>query len=296
MLVGLEEPTTGQVRWRGRDVATLTRTERHAFHRSIQLIFQDPFASLDPRRTVAESIAEGIRTHDLARGDRVLSRVAELLELVGLDPSHAERYPHEFSGGQLQRIGIARALAVEPEVLVCDEPVSALDVSVRAQVLNLLGKLQRELGLAMVFIAHDLDVVRHMADRIVTMYLGRVVEQGSCADVYDSAAHPYTRALLSAIPKKPAPGMRVDRVVLEGDPPSPIDPPGGCPFHTRCYAAVPACSDTVPAPLVVRRGHEAACLLAHEVTASHVGQPQPVEPASARVSTPSPLTPKGASS
>lgn len=279
MLVGLEDPTRGVVRWRGQDVTGLNTQDRKAFHRSIQLIFQDPFASLDPRRTVADSIAEGINTHQLVPRERVAGRIAELLEMVGLDPSFAERYPHEFSGGQLQRIGIARALAVEPEVLVCDEPVSALDVSVRAQVLNLLSRLQGELDLAIVFIAHDLDVVRHMADRIVTMYLGRIVEEGPCDAVYDSAAHPYTRALLSAIPRRAEPGVVLDRVVLEGDPPSPINLPSGCPFHTRCYAAIAECSRVVPEPELVSAGHRAACIRAAEVTLSTVGQPQPAQSA-----------------
>jgi peptide/nickel transport system ATP-binding protein/oligopeptide transport system ATP-binding protein len=276
MLVGLEDPSEGVVRWKGADVTALKGAQRKAFHRSIQLIFQDPFSSLDPRKTVGASVAEGVLAHDLATGDAVADRVQELLRQVGLDPSHARRYPHEFSGGQLQRIGIARALAVDPEVLVCDEPVSALDVSVRAQVLNLLNRLKAELGLAIVFIAHDLDVVQHMSDRIVTMYLGKVVEEGPCDAVYDSAAHPYTRALLSAIPKKPAPGHRIDRVVLEGDPPSPVDPPAGCPFHTRCYAAIEACSTTVPEPVALGDGHRAACLLAADVSQSRVGQPYAV--------------------
>ncbi|MDN5796377.1 MAG: ATP-binding cassette domain-containing protein [Intrasporangium sp.] len=276
MIVGIEDPKQGAVRWKGTDVSTLKGTERKAFHRSIQLIFQDPFASLDPRRTVGQSIAEGVLAHDLVAADAVGDRVQQLLRQVGLLPVHAWRYPHEFSGGQLQRVGIAQALGVEPEVLVCDEPVSALDVSVRAQVLNLLNQLKTELGLAIVFIAHDLDVVQHMSDRIVTMYLGKIVEQGPCDAVYESAGHPYTRALLSAIPKKPAPGYRIDRVVLEGDPPSPINPPAGCPFHTRCYAAIEMCSTVVPKAADLGDGHRATCHLAEEVSRSRVGQPYSV--------------------
>ncbi len=273
MMVGLEDPSEGSVAFEGRDLATLSRAERKAFHRNVQLIFQDPHASLDPRRTVGDSIAEGIHTHHLLRSAQVPARVEELLGEVGLDPRHAERYPHEFSGGQLQRIGIARALAVDPKLLVCDEPVSALDISVRAQVLNLLGRLKETHGLAILFIAHDLDVVQHVSDRIVTMYLGKVVEEGPCNAVYSHSGHPYTRALLSAIPKKLPPGQRIDRVVLEGDPPSPIDPPPGCPFHTRCYTARPDCATTVPEPVLLPAGNSARCLLAEEVSRSQVGLP-----------------------
>lgn len=274
MVVGMENPSAGVVRWKGADVAALKGAQRKAFHRSIQLIFQDPFTSLDPRKTVGASIAEGIVAHNLARGrDGINARVQELLRQVGLDPTHATRHPHEFSGGQLQRVGIARALAVEPEVLVCDEPVSALDVSVRAQVLNLLNQLKTDLGLAIVFIAHDLDVVQHMSDRIVTMYLGKIAEEGPCDAVYDTAGHPYTRALLSAIPRKPAANYQIDRVMLEGDPPSPINPPPGCPFHTRCYTAIEKCS-TIPPPMFqLGDGHQAACHLAAEVSKSRVGKP-----------------------
>jgi oligopeptide/dipeptide ABC transporter ATP-binding protein len=270
----LETPSSGRVRWSGQDVLAMNAAQRKALHRNIQMVFQDPHASLNPRRTVGQSVAEGIRTHRLIVPDKVDGRVQELFAQVGLDPSHAQRYPHEFSGGQLQRIGIARALAVEPSVLVCDEPVSALDISVRAQVLNLLNSLKGQLGLSIVFIAHDLDVVQHMSDRIVTMYLGKVVEEGEGDDVYGSTAHPYTRALLSAIPKKLKPGERLDRVVLEGDPPSPINPPPGCPFHTRCYTAVAKCSTEVPALASFAGepgGHRSACHLAATVSRSRVG-------------------------
>lgn len=275
IICGLEDPSEGTVRWNGADVGAMSRADRKTLlHRQVQMVFQDPHASLDPRRSVGQSIAEGITTHALLPPRQVDARVADLLAQVGLNPDHADRYPHEFSGGQLQRIGIARALAVEPKLLVCDEPVSALDISVRAQVLNLLNRLKRELGLSIIFIAHDLDVVQHMSDRIVTMYLGKVVEQGDCDDVYGSTAHPYTRALLSAIPRKLAPDERLERVVLEGDPPSPIDPPSGCPFHTRCYTAIERCAVEVPALAPVPGGdpaHRASCHLAAQVTHSRVG-------------------------
>lgn len=275
IICGLEDPSEGNVRWNGADVGGMSRSDRKTLlHREVQMVFQDPHASLDPRRSVGQSIAEGITTHALLPASKVEARVGELLVQVGLNPDHAHRYPHEFSGGQLQRIGIARALAVEPRLLVCDEPVSALDISVRAQVLNLLNRLKRELGLSIIFIAHDLDVVQHMSDRIVTMYLGKVVEEGDCDDVYGATAHPYTRALLSAIPRKLAPNERLERVVLDGDPPSPIDPPAGCPFHTRCYTAVEKCATETP-PLVAVPGgalvHRSACHLSEQITLSRIG-------------------------
>ncbi|MGN8027717.1 ABC transporter ATP-binding protein [Microbacterium sp. 22242] len=280
IICGLEAPSEGAVRWDGAEVAAMRPADRaRVLHREVQMVFQDPHASLDPRRSIGQSVAEGIETHRLLPGNRIAGRVQDLLAQVGLNPDHADRYPHEFSGGQLQRVGIARALAVEPRLLVCDEPVSALDISVRAQVLNLLNRLKRELGLSMVFIAHDLDVVQHMSDRIVTMYLGKVVEDGDCDDVYERTGHPYTRALLSAIPRKLAPGERLERVVLEGDPPSPIDPPAGCPFHTRCYAAIDRCATDVPVlrPIPGEPArHRASCHLADEISRSRVGQVQTV--------------------
>lgn len=275
IICGLEEPTGGEVRLNGASVSDMHRSQRKTLlHREIQMVFQDPFASLDPRRSVGQSIAEGIITHNLLPGSKISDRVDELLTQVGLSANSAERYPHEFSGGQLQRIGIARALAVEPRLLVCDEPVSALDISVRAQVLNLLNRLKSELGLSMIFIAHDLDIVQHMSDRIVTMYLGKVVEEGDVEDVYEHTAHPYTRALLSAIPRKLEPGETLERIVLEGDPPSPIDPPPGCPFHTRCYTAIARCATDVPALDPVPDGnakHHASCHLAADVSRSRIG-------------------------
>lgn len=275
IMVGLEAPAGGRVLFEGRDLGAFSRKDKIGFHRNVQLIFQDPAASLDPRKPIGVSIAEGIVAHALMPRAAMPTRVQELLREVGLDPTHVDRYPHQFSGGQLQRVGIARALAVNPQVLVCDEPVSALDISVRAQVLNLLNRLKRTHGLAIVFIAHDLDVVQHMSDRILTMYLGRIVEEGPCEAVYHSSAHPYTRALLSAVPRTLAAGERIDRVILEGDPPSPIDPPPGCPFHTRCYAAISECSTVVPALELVNpaANHRAACLLREQITTSTVGMP-----------------------
>lgn len=277
LMVGLESPTEGQVLFGGRPLTELDRRDRKTFHRRVQMIFQDPQASLNPRRTVGDSIAEGIITHRLLPRHQLVDRVGQLLEQVGMDPGYAERYPHEFSGGQLQRIGIARALALEPQVLVCDEPVSALDISVRAQVLNLLNRLKASTGVSLVFIAHDLDVVQHMSDRIVTMYLGKIVEIGAGAQVADQAAHPYTRALLSAVPRRAEPGISLERVVLQGDPPSPVELPSGCAFHTRCYAAIPDCADKVPPlqPVLERPHHRSACLLADQITTSTVGIPHP---------------------
>lgn len=273
MICGLEEPSEGSLWWEGNDVALMNREQRKGLHRHVQMVFQDPHASLNPRRTVGDSIAEGILTHNLLPKNQIPHRVRELLEQVGLNPEFASRYPHEFSGGQLQRIGIARALAVQPKLLVCDEPVSALDISVRAQVLNLLNRLKRELGLSVIFIAHDLDVVQHMSDRIITMYLGKIVESGTDSDVYEHTAHPYTRALLSAIPRRLEEDERVDRVVLQGDPPSPINPPAGCPFHSRCYTAIERCKTEVPALDTVGESatHRSACFLAKDVSVSRIG-------------------------
>jgi oligopeptide/dipeptide ABC transporter ATP-binding protein len=251
MLVGIEKPTRGQVLVGGQDVSTMSRADRKELRRNVQMVFQDPYTSLNPRMSVGEIVGEPFRIHPDAvpRGGRRRA-VQELLELVGLDPDHLNRYPHQFSGGQRQRIGIARALAVKPQVLVCDEPVSALDVSVQGQVINLLEDLQDELGLSYLFIAHDLAVVRHIADEVAVMYLGRVVEQGDDAAVYDDARHPYTRALLSAVPVAD-PTLRDDtgragEIVLEGDVPSPADPPSGCRFHTRCWLARQVGAGAVP--------------------------------------------------
>ena len=230
----LEEPTAGSVAFEGVDLASLAARELRATRRRMQIVFQDPFASLNPRRTVGASVAEGIEIHGLLPRNEIAGRVAELLQEVGLDPAYASRYPHEFSGGQRQRIGIARALAVEPRFVVCDEPVSALDVSVQAQVLNLLLDLRDRRGLAYLFIAHDLAVVRQIAHRVAVMYLGTLVEVGSARTVIEAPRHPYTQALVSAVPD-PDPVRSRSRIVLGGEPPSPSNPPPGCPFEPRCF-------------------------------------------------------------
>ena len=230
----LQEPTAGSAVFEGTDLFTLDRTALRRMRRRMQIIFQDPYSSLNPRMTIGSAIAEGIEIHRLASGKEVPRRVAALLEEVGLDPSYASRYPHEFSGGQRQRIGIARALAVQPAFIVCDEPVSALDVSVQAQVLNLLADLQRDRRLSYLFIAHDLAVVRQIAQRVAVMYLGKIVEEGTTEALLRQPRHPYTVALLSAVPE-PDPARQRSRIVLSGDLPSPSHPPPGCPFHPRCF-------------------------------------------------------------
>jgi len=258
-LLRLIEPDAGSVRFDGTDVLSLTSGELRAFRRRAQIIFQDPLSSLNPRLTAGETVAEGIRLHRLRSGRRaVRERVRELLGMVGLPADAEGRYPHEFSGGQRQRVGIARALSVEPSFVVCDEPVSALDVSVRAQIINLLRDLQRRLGLAYLFVAHDRAVVRHLCDAVAVMYLGKIVERAPADELFASPAHPYTVALLSAVPV-PDPRVRVQRLVLEGDVPSPIHPPPGCSFHPRCPLAEAACRAEEPRLLEASPGHLAAC-------------------------------------
>jgi oligopeptide/dipeptide ABC transporter ATP-binding protein len=260
-LLRLIEPSAGSALFEGKNVFEMERDELRGMRRRAQIVFQDPFASLNPRMTVGDTIREVLTVHRLAKGKVAEARVRELLETVGLSPAHADRYPHEFSGGQRQRIGIARALSVEPDFIVCDEPVSALDVSVQAQVLNLLESLQQKLGLAYLFIAHDLSVVEHVSDRIAVMYLGRIVEMGDAQSVITDPKHPYTRALLSAVPV-PEPGAKRERIVLRGDIPSPSNPPSGCPFHPRCQHPLKDadCMSMVP-PLAEKSAmHFAACI------------------------------------
>ncbi len=254
----LIEPTAGSIRYRGVDLAHLTTPELRAMRKEVQIIFQDPYSSLNPRMTVEAMLKEALAIHGLARGAAANRRVAELLEMVGLSAYHARRYPHEFSGGQRQRLGIARALAVEPTLIICDEPVSALDVSIQAQIVNLLGELQKKLDLTYIFIAHDLAVVEHISDRVAVMYLGRVVELAERDDLYNNPRHPYTRALLSAVPV-PVPGGAKNRIILSGDVPSPANPPSGCPFHPRCPDARPECASTDQSLDEIAPDHWVAC-------------------------------------
>jgi len=261
-VIRLIEPTSGSVHFNGEDITKLDGAELRSRRRGFQMIFQDPFGSLNPRMTVGQIIGEPLDIHRLATdaGARQ-KRVAELLDAVGLSAAHAQRYPHEFSGGQRQRIGIARALAVEPKLIVCDEPVSALDVSVQAQVINLLQDLQRERGIAYLFVAHDLAVVEHISRRVMVMYLGQVAELADAKAIVREPRHPYTQALISAVPVVD-PNSKRQRIVLPGDVPSPIDPPSGCPFHTRCPIAEARCRAEKPVLREVAAGHFAACHLA----------------------------------
>ena len=258
MICGLLKPTSGIILFEGRDITALGPRERRAMCRDIQLVFQDPYASLNPRMTIGKIIAEPILTNKILPKEHVDDRVDELLELVGLAPYMKNRYPHEFSGGQRQRVGIARALALEPKLIVCDEPVSALDVSIQAQVLNLLDDLKEQLGLTYLFIAHGLNVVKHISDRVGVMYLGRMMEIAPKESLYTEPLCPYTQALLSAIPS-PDPKLQRRRIILEGDVPSPIDPPAGCRFASRCFAKVGACDVSAPEQREVLPDHVCAC-------------------------------------
>jgi oligopeptide/dipeptide ABC transporter ATP-binding protein len=258
-LLRLIEPTSGEVFFEGRDIVGLASNELRALRREMQIIFQDPFASLNPRLSIRSIVSEPLKIHGIGDKASQNERVVDLLRRVGLDPKYADRYPHEFSGGQRQRIGIARSLALNPKFIICDEPVSALDVSVQAQVVNLLQEIQQEFGLTYLFISHGLAVVEHISDRVAVMYLGKIVEICDAAELYEMPLHPYTKALLSAIPV-PDPRQKRERIVLRGDVPTPINPPSGCRFRTRCPLAIEACAKIVPELREITPGHFAACI------------------------------------
>jgi oligopeptide/dipeptide ABC transporter ATP-binding protein len=260
-IVGLQAPTNGKILYNGVDVETLGRKEKAIVNREMQMIFQDPYASLNPRMRVGDIIAEGIDAHGLAKGKERQDRIFDLLSRVGLRPEHARRYPHEFSGGQRQRIGIARALAVNPKFIVADEPISALDVSIQAQVINLMEDLKQQEGLTYLFIAHDLGMVKHISDRIGVMYLGRMMELAGSNELFAEPLHPYTQALLSAIPVANPSAVKRERIVLAGDPPSPVNPPSGCRFRTRCPHAMSICAEAAPVWKEVKANHWTACHL-----------------------------------
>ncbi len=259
-ILRLHEPTSGEVLYNGKNIFSNNDREMSKLRRDIQMIFQDPYASLNPRMTVEEIIGEPFAIHHRMSGKKKKERIKELLRLVGLDANHISRFPHEFSGGQRQRIGIARALALDPKFIVCDEPISALDVSIQAQVVNLLKDLQRKMGLTYLFIAHDLSMVKYISDRILVMYLGKMVELSESEELYEDPLHPYTKALLSSVPI-PDPELRRERIILKGDVPSPINPPSGCVFRTRCPAAMDVCAKAVPEWQEVKPGHFTACHL-----------------------------------
>ncbi|WP_457674545.1 ABC transporter ATP-binding protein [Thiolapillus sp.] len=263
-ILRLHEPTAGEIRLAGTDISRLDARELVAHRRQMQIIFQDPYASLSPRRTVMQTLLEPLEIHGIGNAASRKAKVLELLDIVGMRPNVLHRYPHEFSGGQRQRIGIARALTLDPKFIVADEAVSALDVSVQSQVLNLIARLQRELGISFLFISHDLAVVQHISHEIGVMYLGKLVEVASSTDLYREPRHPYTKALLSAIPM-PDPDNRAERMILQGDVPSPLNPPSGCPFRTRCPEAMDVCAQSMPALKNIKDGegipHQVACHL-----------------------------------
>lgn len=261
VMVGAIKPTSGEVIFKGRDIFKLDNKGLRQMRRKIQLIYQDPYSSLNPRMKVGRMLSEPITVHKIASGQEVKDRVASILTRVGLPPESMRRYPHEFSGGQRQRIGIARSLVLNPELIVADEPVSALDVSIQAQVINLMGELQKEFNLSYIIIAHDLSLVKHICDRVAVMYLGKIVEEASNRNLYGSPKHPYTEALISATPI-PDPGKKREKIILAGDVPSPINPPTGCRFHTRCPVRGAACDKTEPELKDVGGGHLVACHLA----------------------------------
>ncbi|PJK15670.1 peptide ABC transporter ATP-binding protein [Chryseomicrobium excrementi] len=268
-ILRLEEPTEGKVEFQGVDLATISKRQMRDYRKDLQIIFQDPYASINPRQTVASVLNEAMEIQNVLPANKRRARIEELLETVGLLPYQADRFPHEFSGGQRQRIGIARALSVDPKLIICDEAVSALDVSIQAQVLNLLEDLQEQYNLTYLFISHDLGVVRHISDRIIVMYLGKIVEIADKHSLFENPQHPYTKALLSAIPV-PDPDKKKERIVLKGDVPSPIDPPAGCRFHTRCPFATDKCRTEEPklrTSDLMKEGHEAACHYMEEISA-----------------------------
>ena len=269
-ILRLIEPTDGEVFFEGQDILRLGKKPMRALRRQMQIIFQDPYASLNPRMTVASIVGEPLEIHKIAKGRQKEEIVANILEKVGLRPEHMRRYPHEFSGGQRQRIGIARALALNPKLIIGDEPVSALDVSIQAQVINLLEDLQQEFNLTYLIIAHDLSVVEHISDRVAVMYLGKIVELATDRELYQNPSHPYTEALLSAVPR-PDPTIKKQRIILPGDVPSPINPPSGCRFHTRCLYAKADCKSVEPQLQDIGGGHYVACHYWKEVQAKRLG-------------------------